>query len=232
LPVRFPEVKGLKAASRYLAGIKSGGDYFDLAESRDGNLLSFVMTDSSSYGLSSAVLSVMVRVMMKLTQDEARSSHGTVRRIQEEMLVTLGPKDHLSLFYAVLSRKDYRLRFLNLGTSRAFYARPKEKFSELPVQGSALSRLSGPISVTESELVLEPDGRLIVVSDGFIDAAGGLSELRELLGQFRGREPVDSLNELVFKVKSRFTDPDDLPAQDCTAIVFDLDSRLIRLAAQ
>jgi hypothetical protein len=37
LPIRFPEMKDFKPASRYLAGARSGGDYFDLAESANGS---------------------------------------------------------------------------------------------------------------------------------------------------------------------------------------------------
>ena len=37
---------------------------------------------------------------------------------------------------------------------------------------------------------------------------------------------------VVFKVKSAFTEPDDLPAQDCTAVLFDMDSKVLRLAGK
>src|SRR4051812_44873866 len=123
LPQRFPDVRGFKITSRYAAGTRSGGDHFDLAESRDGQTLSMVLSDSSSYGLSSAVLGALMRVANKLSADASRSSVETVKRIREEVLATLKEKDKLSLFYGVLSRKDYRLRYMNLGTSFVFYAR-------------------------------------------------------------------------------------------------------------
>lgn len=109
LPQRFPELKGMKVASRYAAGARSGGDHFDLAESQDGNVLSMVLTDSSSYGLSSAVLGALIRVANRLSAEQVRSSVDTVRKIREELVATLKEKDRLSLFYGVLSRKDYRL---------------------------------------------------------------------------------------------------------------------------
>ncbi|HUP56219.1 MAG TPA: hypothetical protein VM598_02125, partial [Bdellovibrionota bacterium] len=103
LPTRFPDMKGFKVTSRYAAGMRSGGDHFDLAESRDGQTLSIVLSDSSSYGLSSAVLGALMRVANKLSADTARSSLDTVARIREEVLATLKEKDRLSLFYGVLS---------------------------------------------------------------------------------------------------------------------------------
>ena len=232
LPVRFPEIKGFKVSTRYLAGMRSGGDYLDLAESPDKNLISMVLTDSSSYGLSSAVLSILMKVVMKLSFDETRSSVETVRRIQEELLVTLGEKDKLSLFYGVVSRKDYKLRYVNLGTSCAFYARPKSPFEALPSSGGQITLVSGPIGDTQSELVLDPEGKLVLLSDGFVEAAGGLEKTVELLNRFRERDAVEALNEMVYKVKEKFEDPEeDMPPQDCTAAAFDIEARLIRLAS-
>jgi len=224
LPARFPEVRGFKVAQRYLAGMKSGGDHFDLGDSKDGNQLSIVLTDSSSYGLSSAVLSTLMRVTMKLSVEEVRSSSETVRRIQDELKATLTEKDKLSLFYGVLSRKDYRLRYLN------FYAPTGGSFTELKSGGEAITASTTDISVQESEVVLEPSGRLALISDGFADVIGGSDKVRALLNEFRSLDAKDALNEMVFRVKSQFVEDDDMPAQDCTGVIFDLDARLIRLA--
>ncbi|MDR3608078.1 MAG: SpoIIE family protein phosphatase [Oligoflexia bacterium] len=229
-PVRFPDVKGFKAASRYLAGLRSGGDYFDLAESASGNQLSVVLSDSSSYGLSSAVLSVLMRVAMKLSAEEVRSCEETVRRIREEILATLHERDRLSLFYGVISRKDYVLRYLNLGSAAAFYAPPGKDFSVLPVQGEPITRkmLSGPAYGTGRELALEPEGRLALISDGFVEAAQGTEKALQILNEHRKREAADAINELVFRVKSKFASVDDMPAQDCTAVILDIDARVLR----
>ncbi len=229
LPLRFPDIRGFKITHRYIAGMRAGGDHFDLAESKDGQQLSLVLSDSSSYGLSSAVLSTLMRVVMRLSSEEVRSSAETVRRVQDELKATLTEKDRLSLFYGVISRKDYRLRFVNLGSSSAYYAPPGKDFAELPVQGPALSQTSGDLQIQEGEIILEPQGKLALVSDGFIEAAGGAKELAAILNEFKSRETIDSVNELVFKVRKNLTE-DDLPGQDCTAAIFDLDARLIRLA--
>ena len=230
LPVRFPEIKGAKVANRYLAGMRSGGDHFDLAESKDGNQLSLILSDSSSYGLSSAVLSALMRVTLKLSSEEARSSQDTVRRIYDELVTLLGEKDRLSMFYGVLSRRDYCLRYLNLGSSAAFHAPKVGSFRPLPTQGEAIGKAQGFKPGVEGTLPLSPDDRLVLVSDGFVEAAGGTQSVVELLNRFRATEPTDLLNEFVFCVKSKFIEKDDMPEQDCTAVVLDVDSKVIRLA--
>lgn len=230
LPVRFPDIKGLRAQSRYLAGMKSGGDHFDLAESKDGQQLTMVLTDSSSYGLSSALLSSLMRVTLKLSVDESRSSVETVRRIQEDLAATLGPKDRLSMFYGILNKRDFSLRFLNLGTSCAYYAASGGNFRPLPSQGPAIAQGASLAEAREQELRLEPQDRLVLLSDGFVEVAGGQEGMLALLNRFRSKDAVDALNEMAFQVKSKFTEPDDMPEQDCTALVLDVDSRVIRLA--
>ena len=80
--------------------MKAGGDHFDLAESKDGQQLSLLLSDSSSYGLSSAVLSTVMRVMVRLSSEESRSAVETVGRIQEEFKATLTEKDGFRFFTA------------------------------------------------------------------------------------------------------------------------------------
>ncbi len=234
LPIRFPDVKGFKIANRSVVGWRSG-DYLDLAESRDGSQLSLVLTDSSSSRLSSAMLTVLMRVAVKLSSDEVRSSMETVKRIYDEIALALGEKDRLSLFYGVISRKDYRLRYVNFGTSSIFRAPHGASFEMLPVQGDSITRTSGfPPSgspeAKESEVDLEPKDRLVLLSDGFIESAGGISDTLQLLNKFRDNEPADLLNELSFRVKSKLTPDDELPPQDCTVLMMDVADRLIRLA--
>jgi hypothetical protein len=230
LPERFPAVKGFHVASRYLAGMKAGGDHFDLAESRDGQTLSLVLSDASTYGLSSALLSVLMSVAVKLSVEQMRSSLEVVSRIRDELLLTLTERDRLSLFYGAISRKDYKLKYLNLGSSRAFYASQGGEFMELPHQGDSISQQNSKLPSAEGEIVLQPGSRLVLLSDGFLEIAGGAQGACTLLGHFRGRESLDGLNEFVFKVKEKFEEPDDMPAQDCTAIVMDMEANVLRLA--
>src|SRR3989344_1967674 len=67
IPQRFSQVHGLKVMHKYLSGLKSGGDYLDFFEFEDKTHIGILMSDSSGYGLSSAFLSVILRIAMKLT---------------------------------------------------------------------------------------------------------------------------------------------------------------------
>jgi hypothetical protein len=230
LPNRYPAVRGLQIRSRFLAGLK-GGDHFDLAESKDSSRISILMSDSSSYGLSSAFLSALMRMTMKLSRDEARPACETVKLIADELLLGLKEKDRLAIFYGILNRKDFRFKYLHLGGTAFFHARKGKGFEIHASHGDPLSTVnSDPTKFEEKEVVLEPEDRIVLLSDGFIEACGGLVEAKTLLDPLRDKDSADLTNELVFRVKKKMIDPEDLPPQDCTSLVFDVDAKLLRLA--
>lgn len=230
LPNRYPAVRGLRIRSRFLAGLK-GGDHFDLAESKDNSRISILMSDSSSYGLSSAFLSALMRMTMKLSRDEARPAVETVKLIADELMLGLKEKDRLAIFYGILNRKDFRFRYLHLGQTAFFHARKGKGFEIHASHGDPLSLANAdPTKFSEQEVVLEPEDRIVLLSDGFIEACGGLVEAKTLLDPLRDKDSADLTNELVFRVKRKMIDPEDLPPQDCTSLVFDVDAKLLRLA--
>ncbi len=99
----------------------------------------------------------------------------------------------------------------------------------LPSQGNPISTGEGlPSHPFQEEVVLEPRGRLALVSDGFLEAIGGQQQVTDVLNRYRGAEAADFLNELVFQLKSGFSDPEDAPAQDSTAVLLDIDARILR----
>jgi serine phosphatase RsbU (regulator of sigma subunit) len=230
LPSRFKDPKGFKIKARYLAGLKSGGEFFDVADAATHDRLALLLTDSSSYGLSSAVLSVLMRVAAKLTGGDARSCFDTVKAIYDEIMLTLGEKDRLSLFYGSVNRKDLTLSYLNLGSSMAFHCSKKGQFEPLATQGAAISRDTGLRPAKDVQLVLQPEDRLVLLSDGFIESVGGAEGAVETLNRFRKSEPADALNELVFRVKSGLESEDAMPEQDCTGVVLDVDAKFLRIA--
>jgi len=231
LPRRFADIKGFQIQSRYLAGMKSGGEYFDLNDAEQKGQISLLLTDSSSYGLSSALLSVLMRVASKIAvgQNTHFSNFYTVKSIYDEILLTLSEKDELSLLFGNISKTDLAFNYLNLGNGKVFHSKKGENFRVLPSQGGVITRKSGLPETQDLTVQLAPDDRLVLLSDGFIEAAGGDQNSAVLLNKFRNTEPADTLNELVYQVKSKLPSDDEMPDQDCTGIVVDINSNIIRL---
>jgi serine phosphatase RsbU (regulator of sigma subunit) len=233
LPKRFPKLKGFRVSSRYLAGMKSGGDYFDLAESRDGKNLGIVLSHSSTYGLSSAFLSLLMRVAVKISAEQLGISGSVslaIQKIHEELLLVLKEKDTLSLIYGSILRSERIFRYVNLGESLIFLSQSLDsEFEELPSHGPSFSKGLPSFTGEESVVQLDPDSRLVMISGGAVEGLGGKSVLLSLLNRFRKKEPADFLNEVGFQIKSKLQSDDDMPEKDCTAILVDADSRVFKL---
>jgi len=229
MPNRFADLKGFKIASRYLAGARGGGDYFDLAEVSKGEAISLILTHSSSYGLSSAVLNILLKSAVKFSTTEGRSVLQNLRTIYDEIILTLGEKDELSLAHAVINRKDLTMKIVNVGAAHFYYGEKGESFRELPRQGGAIKKDSPWPVVNEIEVALNPDDRLVCCSQGMVEAVGAQG-IQKALQDLRGKDMMELVNELVFKVKAKLPEMDDFPDRDCTVAVMDVDSRVIRLA--
>lgn len=228
------QVHGLKMLSRYLAGVRSGGDFFNLSKSRLQDHLSLLLTHSTTYGLSTAVLSALMRVAVKLSATAMKQPGAVVQFIsdlQDDLLLTLGERDELSLFYGSVFRpkkSELVLRFIHLGSSGAFLADPNQDFRNLGKHADALSK-KARFSVThEAEVPLFEGSRLVLVSPGYVNLLGGPDQVQELLNEFRAKELADTMNEFTYRVQSAKKDENDLPPQDSTIILFDLESDFLR----
>lgn len=233
LPTKFPRMKGAKVAYRYLAGMKPGGEYFDLSESPDGQQVSMIFSDASSYGLSSAFLKLLVATTVRLGGDAGRGVRETFERIRGEIGLCMGEKDRLSFFYGILSRKDYVLHYLNFGSAKLLYAPAGQPFAEVSQAAPAIAAagVDGAVTVdtqTEHRLPLEAGSRLILLSDGFWERVESLGSAWWEKNRDLDAEALTT--ELSFLSKKDLEGDDEMPTQDCTAVVFDVDARLIRLA--
>ncbi|MCM0605832.1 MAG: hypothetical protein KA715_07045 [Xanthomonadaceae bacterium] len=229
-PNRFVDLKGLQVSSRYLAGMKGGADYFDLAETKGQEGMSLILSHSSSYGLSSQVMGLLLKVANKwcTTQDFSVTTH--LRQIYDEIILTLGDKDELSLLHGWISRRDLKFKMVSFGKAHTFYSEKDEEFRELPKQGPGLNKTSQWPVVDEMEIQFSPDDRMVFLSHGAVTAVGGVGKVLSLLNQTREKDVKDAANEITLHVKKGLATMDDFPEQDCTIVVFDVDTRVIRLA--
>ncbi len=229
LPVRFPDIRGFQVRQRYLAGLR-GGDWFDIAETRDGSALHLVLSDGSSSGLSSSVGAALTRVAMKVSLETSRDPLLTVRALHSELQTVMSEKHRLSLLYGVISRAELKLRYLALGGARWIYQPVGESFAFLESQGGVIGKSSElPADLKARELSLSPQDRLLLISDGFLEGMGGEEKVLQGLEELKGASIEDILNDWAWRLRQGLAD-DELPPQESSALGIEVDSRVIRLA--
>jgi hypothetical protein len=228
-PKRFNGIKGISITNRHLSGLKPGGDYFDVFESKNHDFVHFLLADSSSYGLSSALLGMILSSSAKLASDVHMNSAQWVHAIAAELKTVLGEHDHLNLFFGRLNRRDFTLHYQLYGSIEAYVlAADGSKFRFEKTGGSIQSKFM-PVA-TEHHFTLNPKDRMILISDGFVNGSGGEQALQKLFTDHLTRDPFHLVNELSYQVKSKLNAEDVFPGEDCSAVVIDIEARVLRLA--
>ncbi len=229
---RFPKMRGVQASSRYLAGLRPGGDFFDLAESKDKSQLSVWMTDCSSYGISSALVSVLVSIASRLAADSPRPTSEVIRLVHEELARSLKPQDSVQVFHAVFSRRTHIFRYVGRGKMVALLLKAAKKtVQDLPLQSEALGPNEPAHPARERRIVLEQGDRIALFSDGVVESLGGRVVLeRELTKSFKAT-PDQVLNEIMMALKGQLNREDPIPAQDCSMMVIDIAAKAPKLKA-
>lgn len=236
---KFPPMGGLTVKSKYWCGLKAGGDYFDVFEFPDQNHVGVILSDSSSYNLSTQFIGSLVEFSVKAGAEMDGDPQRLVQSIYERLRESMKEKDHFTIFYGVLNRKTYQFRFVDCGTARALHRSAESRLAWISEGKSPPLSLAQAEVPPSREVGLEPGDRLVLASDGWEESLGG--EMRAAFeGQVNNEDAQALLNELAFRLKKgverHFGEEEDpevefpMPPQDCSILVFDVAKNLLRLA--
>ena len=229
-PKRYSNIKGLQVMSKHMSGLKPGGDYFDVFESSKKDFVNILLVDSSTYGISAAFLGLILSSSARIANDAQLSTADWVRTIFQELKMTLGDQGHFSVFFGRLNRRDFSLHYQMYGTVEAFVVEKEGECHTLQKHGKRISAKSAPEDGFEKVVHLNPKDRLVLLSDGFVNGVGGEFYLQKLFHERLTQEPFALVNELSFQIKSKLSPGETFPGEDCSAIVIDIDQRVLRLA--
>jgi serine phosphatase RsbU (regulator of sigma subunit) len=223
IPEKF-SIPGFNIAHRYLSGVKSGGDYFDVFEFDDRSHVGFFMSDSTGYGLSSAIISVMLRMAFRFGRGEPDSPSRTLLRVFEELRPAMRDSENLAVFYGILNRHTLEMQYASVGSIL---------FSGM--QGSIITGETPPVTRAQSlrtddhMVQFNPGDRIVLATDGFINAAGGAKAVQQLLNDFSEKDAKDLVNEFSYRAQKNLPSQDGMPEQDCSVIVCEIEKRTMRL---
>ena len=229
-PQRFTGFKGLRVNSKHLSGLKPGGDYFDIFESDKKEYINILLADSSSYGLSSALLGMILSSSARIANDAQFRSSEWIQSIYTDLKTALGEKESLSLFFGRLNRRDFSLHYQLFGSIEAFQINQAGECKPFEKHGRKITSVDAPVRCAESVMVLNPKDRLVLLSDGFVNGVGGTPHLNQVFQNKIEKDPFLLINELSYRIKSKLVDGEVFPGEDCSAIVLDIENRVLRLA--
>jgi PAS domain S-box-containing protein len=177
MPRTGSTLEHLEVATYYRAGVEGtqvGGDWYDVIE-LGGGRTALVVGDVMGRGVRAAAvmgqLRAAVRAYARLDMPPARlleSLDGIVAEMGEDQIVTC--------IYAVFDPTDRVLRFANAGHLPPIICAPTgESWLVDGAEGPPLG--VGGIDVTQHEVELSPDSRVVLYTDGLVERRGEDLEL-------------------------------------------------------
>lgn len=230
---KFSSDPNLHIKSKYWCGLKSGGDYFDVFQFPDERKMGIILTDCSSYSLSNFLMTTLMQFSLHQNADSQDPSE-IVTNLVRKMKESWKEKESLNIFYGILDKKTYQLKYVAAGN--VFASVRKKEISWLAKGDSpAILGPNAPVPSTK-EIDLEPGDRFFLLSDGWAEALG--EENTKISEKFALKfdDPQECINEMAFELH-RKTSQEDLepgelamPPQDCSVLIFDFAKNLLRLA--
>ena len=115
VPTKIPSISGFDFSTKFISGLQSGGDYFDIFEHDDRSRFGIIIASSSSYGMSALLISTLLKLT---SQMETRSDSEPIQwlqRIAEELVPHIEDNATTDILYGLYDRRSSEFSFCKAG---------------------------------------------------------------------------------------------------------------------
>lgn len=212
LPHETPVIPGLKVAAYYETSDRAGGDYYDFFPLPDGRW-GLLIADVSGHGASAAVVMAITRSIAHLYPCQSPDPGDLLAFVNQQLATqyTNHFEAFVTAFYAIFDPQTRLLKYATAGHNPPRVWKCREQRSvELNDGGNLPLGLMPGLPYPLAEHQLEPGDRLIMYTDGIVEAAApdnrlfGVDELDRLLSGACHLEPQGTVDAIVAAV-NRFT---------------------------
>lgn len=233
-PTEIPNIPGIEFSTKFLPGVKSGGDYFDIFEHDDRLKFGIILASSSGYTMSALFLSVLMKLSAQIEARKGMEPDKVVALMAQEIVPNIQKQDTASLFYGIVDRRNYDLKYCCIGNIAGLLCvQGKDQPSWLEPSAGPLRKDFDEKPLTHT-IPLGSRDRLILCTEGVWGAqsADGESFGRDRLLKTVVRAPRSGVheirNEILYQVE-QFTHLSE-PTRDQTVLVTEVKDRVIKLA--
>lgn len=216
LPETNPTISGYTVDGLCLQLSAVGGDWYDYVRIAD-HLWGIALGDVCGKGMAAALLMSASRSLFRSAAEGSRSPSEVLTRLNSSLVKDLPMGRFVTLVYLVLNTELATARIANAGHPHPLYMSHRSGVVEVPTENGLPLGLMGS-DYSEIELQLHPGDRVLLYSDGVLEATNskgeeyGTSRLEQAL-----QHPNASAQSVLQDVH-RFAQGGTL-ADDATAVV-------------
>ena len=170
LPDPIPKIKGVDLAARNISSREVGGDYFDVAETPDGNSI-LAIADVTGKGVPAALLMANLQSMLHVLLPVDIELFEATGRINNLIHRNTPPDKFITFFWAKYVSTHKIFRFVNAGHNPPLILRAGEsEFDELSDGGLLLGAMETMAPYKQTDIQLNPDDLIVCYTDGVNEA--------------------------------------------------------------
>lgn len=170
LPDPIPESDELEIAAKNISSYQVGGDYFDILETPDKNLL-FAIGDVTGKGIPAALLMANLQAMLHVLLPIDITLSEASDQINNIIYQNTPSDKFITFFWGIFNPENSEFRFVNAGHNPPIWLKAGEtEPEELEEGGLILGAMSTMSPYEEQTIELSSDDLLVFYTDGVTEA--------------------------------------------------------------
>jgi len=225
LPGQAPDVEGVKMAFRHLAATAVAGDIFEFLDPSPRGV-GILVADVSGHGVPAALIASMVKVAAAAQRPHAADPARVLGGIHLALASELPDGQFVTAVYVYLDLERCVLRHASAGHPPALVRTRADGVRCTPPGGPLIMAMVPP-SYPVTEMVLAPGDRVLLFTDGVVEAMRpdgemfGVERLSVLLAD--GPDDVEALLSAAVREMLAFSKRDSTSLEDdCTLVALEV----------
>ena len=221
LPQKAPLIPGYEVAGKTIPAQQVGGDYFDFIPV-DEHRWAICLGDVTGKGLPASLLMANLQATLRSQTLVKASPRICLERSNQLLFQSTSPEKFATLFYGILDTQNHQFIFSNAGHDNPFFLTANKEPRRLKTGGIPLGMI-GQFVFEEETIPFEPDGALVIYSDGVTEAMNAQEEMfgeqsiADVLSRNPGATPGELIDRLVGAVQKHVAGHP--PSDDITLVV-------------
>lgn len=207
LPDPIPDVKGLDLSAITVSSYQVGGDYFDIAETPDGNHI-FAIADVTGKGFPAALLMANLQSMLHILLPFDITLARATEQINDLIFDNTPSDKFITFFWGKYFHKTRVFKYVNAGHNPPLLLRDgSDEFTELSEGGLLLGAMESIAPYESNDVTLEPGDLVVCFTDGVNEAQSddmeeefGMERLQDVIRNHRSKRASEIRDEIITAV--------------------------------